>query len=185
MKIALLEASFTKIGANAADFSHSFYTRLFRQSPELEPLFADTDQQAQEKKLVFSLAAIVENIRNGSVLEPALKSLGARHFQVGTLEAHYPLVGQALLETFADYLGEEWTDELAAAWGEAYGAIAKIMLEGASQPEKHLEPELTFYEWIDLYGEESPQLRDSIAALTDFRYGNRPGPAETEDASLS
>lgn len=171
MDIDLLEQSFEQVMPDAIAFSASFYDTLFRHNPDLKPLFANTSQEAQEKKLIFSLAAIIENLRSPDVLEPALKSLGARHFEVGTLEAHYPLVGQALLETFADYLKADWTPETATAWTEAYNAIATTMLEGAKNPEAHLGPELTFYDWVDLYGESSPKVRDAIAKLTNFHYG--------------
>ena len=173
MDVALLEESFGQVSPRAIEFSASFYQNLFRHHPELEALFADTSQEAQEKKLIFSLAAIVENLRNPDILQPALKSLGARHVQVGTIRSHYPFVGKALLETFAEYLQADWTETLAIAWTQAYDAIASIMIEGAKHPEAHLEPELTFYDWIDLYGEESPQVRDAIATLTDFHYGKR------------
>lgn len=103
--IKLLEKSFEQVSPQAIAFSASFYEKLFNKNPQLKPMFAEVSQQAQEKKLVFSLAAIVENLRNPDVLQPALKSLGARHFRVGTLRAHYPMVGAALLETFAEYLG--------------------------------------------------------------------------------
>ncbi len=172
MDVQLLEKSFQQVSPRAVEFSASFYQNLFRHNPALKPLFAQTSQQAQEKKLIFSLAAIIENLRNPNVLQPALKSLGARHFQVGTLKAHYPMVGAALLETFADYLQADWTPELKAVWSQAYEVIAVTMLEGAKDPQAHLEPELTFYDWIDLYGEESPQVRDAIATLTDFHYGH-------------
>ncbi len=171
MDVALLEKSFGQVSPHAIEFSASFYQNLFSHHPELKVLFAETSQEAQEKKLIFSLAAIIENLRNPDVLQPALKSLGARHVQVGTIRSHYPFVGQALLETFAEYLQADWTEGLAIAWSEAYNAIANTMIEGAKNPEAHLEPELTFYDWIDLYGEESPKVRDAIATLTDFHYG--------------
>jgi|GEM_PF-1044836 len=174
MEIELLERSIDQVLADAIAFSASFYQTLFRHNPEVKVLFAHTRQPALEKKLIFSLAAIVENLRNPEVLEPALKSLGARHFQVGTLAAHYPLVGEALLETFASYLGSHWTPAVAAAWQDAYEAIATIMLAGAENPEAHLGPELTFYDWVDLYGESSPRVKAAIASLTHFHYGNTP-----------
>ncbi len=174
MDVKLLEKTFGQVSPQAIAFSASFYENLFRHHPELEPLFKETTQQAQEKKLIFSLAAIIENLRNPEVLQPALQSLGARHSQVGTISTHYPMVGQALLDTFAAYLHTDWTPEAANAWIEAYEAIATTMMDGAKNPEAHLAPELTFYEWIDLYGEESPQVRDAIATLTRFHYGNRP-----------
>ena len=136
-------------------------------------MFAETSREAQEKKLVFSLAAIVENFRNLDVSRRALLSLGARHVQVGTVRAHYPMVGQALIETFADYLNDDWTPEVATAYMEAYDAIAQTMLEGAQNPEDYLEPELTFYDWIDLYGEGSPKLKKAISTLTGFHYRHK------------
>lgn len=176
MDVALLEKSFEQISPQAIAFSASFYQNLFRHHPELKALFENTSQAAQEKKLVFSLAAIVENLRNPNVLQPALKSLGARHVQVGTIRSHYPFVGQALIETFAEYLKEDWTETLAAAWIEAYDAIVITMLEGAKKPDAHLEPELTFYDWIDLYGDESPKVKNAIATLTNFHYGQTAEP---------
>ena len=170
MKTQLLEDSFDYISPQAAEFSAHFYETLFRHNPELKVLFENTDQKSQEKKLIFSLAAIVENLRSPEVLSPALKSLGAMHFEVGTLEEHYPLVGQALLESFETYLGDRWTADVAATWTEAYNRIAQLMLEGAKSPEDYLNGELTFYEWIDLYGEEVPKLKQAIAKLTDYQY---------------
>ena len=174
MDIALLETSFEQIKPQAIAFSASFYEALFQLSPQLKPLFANTSQQAQEKKLIFSLAAIVDNLRSPEILGPALASLGARHLEVGTLKEHYPLVGHALLNTMAEYLGDSWTPELADAWLNAYEAIANTMLDGTINPEQHLEPELTFYDWIDLYGEENSQLKTAIASLTSHHYGSTP-----------
>ena len=94
--------------------------------------------------------------------------------EVGTLREHYPYVGQALIETLAAHMGDGWTPEIAEAWTEAYNAITTAMLEGAKDPEAYLGPELTFYEWIDLYGEENSQLKQAIAVLTQFHYGNQP-----------
>jgi len=174
MNIELLERSFEQVKPQAIAFSASFYETLFRLSPQLKPMFANTSQEAQQKKLVFSLAAIVENLRNPEILGPALASLGARHLEVGTLEEHYPLVGHALLNTFAEYLGEDWTPELAEYWLAAYEAIANTMLDGTKNPEKHLSPELTFYDWINLYGEESKKVKETFSRVSSFSYGSTP-----------
>lgn len=165
MDVALLEKSFEQVSAQAIEFSASFYQNLFRLHPELRDLFAQTSQAAQERKLIFSLAIIVENLRNPDVLQSALRSLGARHVQIGTIRSHYPLVGQALLETLADYLGDDWTQNLAMAWTEAYDVIAATMLEGASNPRAYLESKLTFYDWINSYKKDSPTLSKANIAL--------------------
>lgn len=86
---------------------------------------------AQQKKLLNSLVLVVENLRQPDVLEGTLKGLGARHVQYGALPEHYPLVGNALLTTFAEYLEDDWTEPVKQAWVDAYGAITTIMLAGA------------------------------------------------------
>lgn len=168
----LLEKSFEKVENRAVEFSADFYQKLFALHPELKPLFANADAVAQEKKLVASLAIIVENIRNPEPLEQALKSLGAYHKEVGTIREHYPFVGQALLETLAQYLGSSWNEATKQTWIAAYNSIAETMLEGAKNPQAYLEGELTFYDWLDLYGESSPAVRRMIESNTHFKYRN-------------
>ena len=173
LNINLLENSFNLIKHDAVKFSARFYHKLFDYHPELLPLFENTDLSAQEKKLIVSLEVIVENLRNPETLSMALKSLGAYHQKVGTMKEHYPFVGQALVETFAEYLGDKWDSDTHKAWLEAYGLISEIMLEGAKNPEAYLGGELTFYEWLDLYGESSSEVRKAIASTTHFEYRNQ------------
>ena len=170
LNIKLLENSFDRVKDDSVNFSASFYSKLFHYHPELKPLFEKADLATQEKKLVVSLAVIVENLRNPQQLTMALKSLGAYHQQVGTIREHYPYVGQAIVETFAEYLGSRWDSNTHKAWLDAYNLIAEIMLEGAKNPEAYLDGELTFYEWLDLYGESSPEVRKAIASTTHFKY---------------
>ena len=173
LKIDLLEDSFNSVKHDAAAFSASFYNKLFTYHPELKPLFAQADFAAQEKKLISSLALVVENLRNPEQLTMALKSLGAYHKQIGTMDEHYPFVGQALVETFAEYLGNKWDRNTHKAWLDAYSIITETMLKGAKNPEAYLGGELTFYEWLDLYGESSPEVRKEIAGITHFEYRNQ------------
>ncbi|MEO0408797.1 MAG: globin family protein [Cyanobacteria bacterium P01_A01_bin.135] len=169
--LSLIESSFEKIKPDAIAFSHCFYEHLFRNSPALEAMFSEVSQELQEKKLVASLALIVENLHNPTALAQALQGLGAYHVTKGTEQSHYPLVGQALLQAFEDFLQEDWTPELAQAWVSAYELITDIMLEGTHDPEAHLKGELTFYEWLDLYGDMSPTFRSLVQETTHFKYG--------------
>lgn len=172
LNIKLLEDSFAKVKPHTAAFSATFYNNLFVLHPELKPLFKDADIAAQEKKLLVSLAIIVENLRNPEELSLALKSLGAYHHEVGTIKQHYPFVGQALIGTFAEYLGEQWNSETENAWLGAYNFISETMLQGAQKPDAYLGGELTFYEWLDLYGESNSTLKKMIADTTHFKYRN-------------
>ena len=131
LQVELLESSFDRVKPKADEFVSSFYNNLFTANPEARPLFTSTDMEAQKKKLLASLVLVVENLRNPDVLSDTLKGLGARHVQYGALPEHYPLVGNALLTTFEQYLEDGWTPEVKQAWVDAYGAITELMLSGA------------------------------------------------------
>ena len=143
LQVELLEQSFEEIKPHANEFVSSFYENLFTANPEAKPLFETTNMEKQKKKLLDSLVLVVENLRNPDVLDGALRGLGARHVKYGALPEHYPLVGSALLTTFEQYLGEQWTPNVKQAWVGAYSAISEIMLDGAdyTQTDIALEPE--------------------------------------------
>ncbi len=178
--IALIEESFEKIKPIATEFSDHFYQLWFKTNPEILPLFEEVSLELQEKKLVASLALVVENLHNPDALTHALQSLGAYHVTKGTLAEHYPQVGSALLQTFEKFLGSDWTPELAQAWMDAYKMISTIMLDGAEHPDDYLNGELTFYEWLDLYGESDPSLHRLVDSITHFKYGAKPEDVEAE-----
>lgn len=179
LDIQLLENSFEKVKPYSTEFSRSFYEKLFELYPELKVLFKDTNINDQEKKLFISLAIIVENLRSPDLLTLALKSLGAYHHEVGTIDEHYPFVRKALLETFAEYLGSDWNQMTEKAWLNAYDVIAEMMLEGAKNPENYLEGELNFYDWLELYGESSPGIKEIIGKDAYSRYRNKKASRES------
>ena len=45
-----------------------------------------------------------------------LKELGARHADYGIQQEHYPIVGEALIETLAAALGDDFTPEAKSEW---------------------------------------------------------------------
>jgi NAD(P)H-flavin reductase len=47
------------------------------------------------------------------------------------LAQHYDAVGTALLTALKRFAGEAWTPQVEKAWGDAYGLIARTMLEAA------------------------------------------------------
>jgi len=110
-----------------------FYEHLFARHHEVEPLFSRNSRAQQALMLARALGAVVEHLEDASWLEQTLSVMGARHVGYGVTEAMYDWVGEALLETLAEVAGDAWSDELAAAWSEAYGAIAGLMKAGAQQ----------------------------------------------------
>ncbi|GAB4286563.1 MAG: hypothetical protein Fur0025_19180 [Oscillatoriaceae cyanobacterium] len=132
LPVEILESSFDLIKPRAEEFVVSFYENLFAANPEMQPLFGNTDMSKQYKKLLNSLVLVVEGLRNPEALAEVLQALGARHVGYGTVPKYYRPVGQALLNTFAQYLGENWTPEVEKAWTNAYRSITAQMLKGAT-----------------------------------------------------
>lgn len=146
LNVDLLEQSFERIKPRADEFVASFYENLFAAHPEVRPLFANTEMEKQQKKLLNALVLVVENLRNPEVLGAVLNSLGARHVGYGAIPKYYPAVGQALLLTFEQYLQSDWTPEHKKAWTDAYGAIAAQMLQATGSvhtQEERSQPETT------------------------------------------
>ncbi|MCM1982604.1 globin family protein [Lyngbya confervoides] len=139
LKVKLLTESFALVAPQADAFAIQFYENLFTDYPAAKPLFASTDLPAQRKKLIASLVYVVENLKNPEALTSALKGLGARHVKYGALPEHYPLVGNTLLKTFAQMIGQNWTPEVRQAWVEAYGVITEVMLEGADYSQESVD----------------------------------------------
>ena len=135
LNVEVLEKSFERVKPQANDFAFSFYQNLLTDYPQLRPLFAKTNMEEQQQKLMMSLVLVIENLRNPNYLKVILKNLGQRHMSYGAIEQHYPMVGAALLKTFESYLGADWTLEVKQAWIDAYGVLVDLMLEGAKNPE--------------------------------------------------
>ena len=130
----LLETSFQAVVLHGEAFVTAFYERLFTRFPETRAFFANTDMLVQRKKLQESLGLIVQHIQHPEALGSMLQELGQRHVTYGIRPEHYPLVGDVLLETFADFLGKHWTQAHHDAWVNGYEAVSRLMLQGAQQP---------------------------------------------------
>jgi hemoglobin-like flavoprotein len=125
--IELLAASFARVSANKTEAATIFYARLFMTVPELRAMF-QTDLESQKRKLMSSLAQIVDFYRVG--IDPAsyLASLGQSHQSYGVQRAHFDAVGDALLFTLAQVLGPEFNGEIRAAWVSAYAEVSAAMM---------------------------------------------------------
>ena len=130
-----IRASWAMVEPIADTAAVLFYDRLFELDPTLRRLFARTDMAAQRKNLVQTLAVVVKSIDRLDAIIPAVEALGRRHAGYGVKPRHYATVGCALLDTLRAGLGEAFTPETEAAWGEAYELLAGVMLAAAASQE--------------------------------------------------
>ena len=128
-QIELIEETFAKLAGSGDKLVENFYIKLFSRYPEVKPLFASVDQKEQEKKLLSSLALVVNNIRKPEVLGPALEKLGKNHQKYGAVAEHYPAVAETMLDVMSEFAGDLWTDEVEQAWSNALNTVANAMLQ--------------------------------------------------------
>nr|WP_082932041.1 globin domain-containing protein [Gordonia sp. LAM0048] len=105
-----------------------FYDRLFEEHPEVRPLFGP-DLRPQATMLQQAIAAVIDHLDDAEWLGRTLGALGRRHADLGITPEMYGWVADALIETMAEAGGEEWTADMTAAWTEALGAVAGLMLD--------------------------------------------------------
>lgn len=130
--VELVQASWARVVPIADTAATLFYGRLFELDPGLRPLFKG-DLGAQKMKLMQTLGVAVDGLSNTAKLVPVLRSLGARHVGYRVADRHYEVVGEALLWTLRQGLGEGFTPEVEAAWVEIYGLVASVMKQGAAE----------------------------------------------------
>ncbi len=129
--IAIVKATAPAVIAHAEAITRRFYSLMFEGNPEVKAFFNQAHQHSgsQQRALAGAICAYAANIDNLSVLGSAVELIAQKHCSLGIQPEHYPIVGKYLLIAVKDVLGDAVTDQVAAAWGEAYGFLADIFIQ--------------------------------------------------------
>jgi hemoglobin-like flavoprotein len=129
-QVALVQESFAKVAPISEAAAVMFYDRLFEVAPAVKAMFP-ADMTEQRKKLMGTLAVVVNGLSSLEQILPAASALATRHVAYGAKPEHYPVVGATLLWTLEQGLGEAWTADVAAAWTTAYATLSGYMISEA------------------------------------------------------
>lgn len=129
-QVALMQYSFAKLMPTVEEAAGLFYGRLFEIAPQVEPLFHG-DVKEQRRKLMATLAVVVDGLNDLATILPAASALAKRHVAYGVRAEHYAPVGVALLWMLERGLGAEWTSDLAVAWTNVYATLSEYMIDEA------------------------------------------------------
>jgi len=129
-QVSLVQSSFAKVAPIADTAAVLFYDRLFTIAPPVKQMFKG-DMAEQGRKLMATLAVVVNGLTNLDAILPAASALARRHISYGVKPSHYASVGEALLWTLEKGLGETWNADTAAAWSAAYGTLSGFMISEA------------------------------------------------------
>jgi len=116
-----------------------FYSTLFLANPEVREMFP-IGMAGQRDKLLSALGHIVSHVDSTDELVQFLKQLGRDHRRFGVTPEHFPAVGEALIATLAHFLDDQWTEELAQDWAAAFGVVAGVMNDAATEAGQNSPP---------------------------------------------
>lgn len=127
--IAIVKATAPALQQHGVAITTRMYDRLF-QNEAVKTMFdqAAQDSGEQPRRLAGAILAYAQNVDKLQNLDAPVRRMVERHCDTGVKAEHYPLVAEALLPAIRDVLGEAATDEVLAAWGEAYWFLADILI---------------------------------------------------------
>ena len=132
-QIQLVQKTWKLVEPNAEQVAELFYGRLFHLEPSYRKLFK-TNQKEQGKKLMQMIAVAVNGLPKLDTIVPAVEDLGRRHLDYNVTAEMYDTVGEALLWTLEQGLGDAYTDEVREAWTATYTTLADVMKAAAYEP---------------------------------------------------
>ena len=147
--IETVKATVPVLQAGGEALTRHFYERMFKHNPEVLPLFNPANQSGgtQQQALAAAICAYAENIDNLEVLGDAAELIANKHVSLRIQPEHYPIVGENLLESIKEVLGDTATDDIIDAWGKAYFFLADILI--AREKQIYAQQETTPGGWQD------------------------------------
>lgn len=134
--IALIQATVPLLKERGEEITQRFYRILLGEHPELKSFFNESHQASgtQARALAGAVLAFASHIDRLEELAPALPRIVQKHVALGVQPEQYPIVGGCLLRAIREVLGQEVaTDAILAAWGEAYGALAQLLINAEEE----------------------------------------------------
>ena len=125
-QIIIVQSTWNQLQPMGPTVARLFYSRLFELDPRLRRLFqSDLEQQGQ--RLVAMIDVAVGALDQFDTVTPTVRALGERHIRYGVQAHDYDTVGEALLWTLSQGLGNAFTEEAREAWLAVYTALAGEM----------------------------------------------------------
>lgn len=132
--IDIVKATAPIIKEKGEEITQRMYQITFAERPDYKRGFENTwmqhlDGGGQAHKLAAAVYAYATHIDRLDELATAVDHIAHRHVQTRILPEQYSLIGQKLLQAMKDVLQDAATDEVIAAWAEAYEALSNIFIQ--------------------------------------------------------
>ena len=124
----VVRATAPVVAAHADQITAHFYPRMFAAHPELLRVFNQGNQATgeQSKALAGSVVAYAVQLIDPQAppFDHVMRRIAFKHVSLGIRPEQYTIVGQHLLASVGEVLGDAVTPEVAAAWSEVYWLFA-------------------------------------------------------------
>jgi hemoglobin-like flavoprotein len=112
-----VEASLERVAERCGDVTPFVYARLFREQPEMEPLFRrDTTGAVKGEMLARVIEAILDFIGERRYAHHLIQCEVVTHSGYDVPPAVFGTFFAVVAATIREQLAEDWTDEFDAAW---------------------------------------------------------------------
>jgi hemoglobin-like flavoprotein len=129
-QITLIQDSFKKVAPISDAAAEIFYARLFEIAPAVKPYFKN-DMKEQGAKLMATLGVVVNGLHDLDKILPTAQQLAIKHVGYGVKAEDYDHVGEALIYTLEQGLGEDFKPDLKDSWVAAYSTLSSVMVQAA------------------------------------------------------
>ena len=119
--------TFAEIAPQVEVATEVFFNRLFEVMPETQAMFRGHEKRSE---MFHILATAVKSLSYSGKAGPDLTALGGRHVTYGVQREQFEVVGQVLMWTFEQILGEKFTPQIRAAWEKVYAALKSSVTQG-------------------------------------------------------
>lgn len=128
--IKIVKATAPVLNEHGERLTMHFYRRMFSHNPEVSPLFNPANQTGgtQQRALAAAICAYAANVDNLEALGNAVELIANKHVSLQIRPEHYPIVGENLLASIKEVLGEAASDDIINAWAEAYQHLSGILI---------------------------------------------------------
>lgn len=132
--IEIVKATAPIIREKGEEITQRMYQIAFEERPDYKRSFETSwmqhlDGGGQAHKLAAAVYAYATHIDRLDELATAVDHIAHRHVATRILPEQYPLIGEKLLQAMKEVLQDTATDDVIAAWAEAYEALANIFIQ--------------------------------------------------------
>jgi len=157
--IDIVKATAPVLAEYGVAITSTMYRNMFRDNPELRQIFNPANQGfgvektrasqteafshqlftdpsgagKQQATLAQAICAYAANIDNLEALTPAVLRIAHKHASLDIRPEMYPIVGANVLRAIKEVLGEAATEDIMAAWQEAYEVLAELFIKLENQ----------------------------------------------------